>query len=259
MKGQQYLVWFGYDGQRFHGLQPQSALPTAGGALKERIMQAAGRAPGALTFAARTDAGVHALANLAGFRLPRDACDAGVLRQIEAWRPDGLYGVVVRPHERLLHARAEATAKLYRYRLHDGQPPESDADPYVWQITPALDVAAMRRAACRLVGTHDFSSFRSRRCSASSPVRTLQRVDVVDWGLDPHGGRRVVIDCLGDGFLRRMVRVIVGTLAEIGSGLRPPEAIDSILAARHRDAAGVTAPAHALTLVHVLSAHDASR
>jgi tRNA pseudouridine38-40 synthase len=256
------LVRFGYDGSRFWGLQPQPGLPTAGGALEARLHDAAGLRPRGLAFAARTDRGVHADANLATCFFVDDAGAAvdvaAVARAAAADRDDGLRDVAVFAVDPRVHARGVSRGKRYRYRLRGGvdvvDVDDDDAlvDPRRWRVAPRLDVARMQAAADRLKGSHDFSSFRAGGCSAATPRKTLYRFDVAPDGDD------VVVDLVGDAFVRKMVRNLIGLLAEIGAGWRDGDdveaGVDAVLAARHRQAAGLCAPPQGLTLVAVGSA-----
>lgn len=245
----QLRIDFGYDGARFFGLQPQPGRPTAGGALRRRF-EAAGAEPKALCFAARTDAGVHARHNVATCWLwrPRDADQ--VVEEVCRPRDDGLGPLLVCRVPIDVHARAIATGKHYRYRIVDGAAPpvvwKGPGAGDAWRVVPRLDVEAMARAAIHLVGQHDFSAFRSRRCNAPDPVRHLTAVEVTR-------GREgdVIIDVRGRSFLRHMVRIITGTLAEVGAGLRSSDDVAAVLAQRRRGRAGPTAPACGLTLVRV--------
>jgi tRNA pseudouridine38-40 synthase len=163
------------------------------------------------------------------------------------------------------HARALAAGKHYRYRLCGGAAPafaEAVAEasrglpelaaPFppevmqVWQVVPELDLAAMRAAAAHLVGAHDFSSFRGGPPDRRPPVRRVHAIR-----LEEHDGA-VVVDVMGEGFLRKMVRIVVGTLAEVGIGWRAPDDLPRLLAARDRRQSGPTAPARALWLEEVL-------
>ena len=243
------LVRFGYDGARFWGLQPQTGLPTAGQALATRLAEAGGSRAKGLAFAARTDRGVHARGNLATcyWRGPVDV-DA-LLSSLSADRDDGLLevvGVVVPP---TVHARGISRGKHYRYRIKDEQVPDDDGallDPHAWRIAPGLDVDRMQAAADVLLGRHDFSSFRAGGCSAASADKTLYRFSV---RRDEEGV--LVVDLTGDAFLRKMVRNLVGLLAEVGSGWRSVDDVAGVLAARVRSSAGVCAPPAGLTLVAV--------
>lgn len=247
----QFLVRFGYDGSRFHGLQPQGTLPTAGAALRARIESAASQRARALSFAARTDAGVHALQNAATFWLSGPVDAEGFLSALHRSRDDGLWwvrGAEVPVH---VHARGSSRGKRYRYRMEFGVDEADEGSRYEWSIVPSLDISAMREAAKALVGTHDFSSFRAPRCSSSTPVKTIVGVRVSEGVMTPRGSFVVVVDIVGDAFLRKMVRILVGTLVEVGAGLRHPSEMAVILAARDRAAAGIAAPARGLTLMQV--------
>lgn len=243
----QFLVRFGYAGDLFHGLQEQGDIVTAGAAMRKRIESAFGVRARALTYTARTDAGVHATTNVATFWV-RDVEDTEpCMRALEAPRLDGLFGVVVEAVDKSVHARTRDRKKRYRYVLLAGGPAGWREDAFAWEIVPPLDVTRMRRAAVHLLGTHDFSSFRAARCSAGTPVKTLTRVDI-DGPYYERGRARFVIHIEGDAFVRKMIRIIAGTLAEVGTGLRDPDELPAILEAKHRDAGGITAPAWGLTL-----------
>lgn len=247
----QLLIRFGYDGSRFHGLQPQGHLPTAGQALRTRVEAAAGQRARALCFAARTDAGVHAFANLATCWLVGPLDEARILADIARPQDDGLVLVRAEIVPSSVHARGAARGKRYRYVLEDERP-EGDIDGrYAWQLVPRLDEERMAEGARHLVGTHDFSSFRARRCAMRSPIKSLTSVRVAGPFPLEGGGRRLFVELAGDAFLRKMVRILVGTLAEVGAGLREPDDVRRILEARDREAAGITAPARGLVLLQV--------
>lgn len=247
----QFLFRFGYDGSRFHGLQPQPTLPTAGGALRERIREAAEQSPRALAFSARTDAGVHAQQNLATCWLVGPLDIETFCERMRAPRNDGLVFVEVEAVPTNVHARGIARGKRYRYIIEDGCDETRIESRYAWQIVPELDIERMRAGAQHLEGTYDFSSFRGARCNMQSADKTLTRVRV--YGPLPleDGRRRIFIELCGNAFLRKMVRIIVGTLAEVGAHLRAPEEIAHIRDAKNRMQAGITAPARGLVLLRV--------
>jgi tRNA pseudouridine38-40 synthase len=247
----QLLVRFGYDGSRFHGLQPQKVLPTAGGALRERLQDALGQRPRALQFAARTDAGVHALDNAATTWVPGPLDLAAVERALQRPRDDGLRSVRVFETPISVHARGSSRGKRYRYRVRDGAAESDLEERYAWHIVPTLDVEAMRAASAALVGEHDFTSFRGRRCSARSPVKRIVGLRVGGPFPLGDGTRLTFIDVAGSGFLRKMIRILVGTLVEVGVGWRPPDDVARVLDARDRSQAGLTAPARGLILMKV--------
>ena len=247
----QWLIHMGYNGSRFHGVQPQPGVCTAGGALLARVLAATGHVPRAVSFAARTDAGVHAQANLVSLRLPNlAAVNAAVEQQLaEPAQDDGLVNVHAGRVGRRVMARAMACSKHYRYVWTQGSRRVADA----WAIVPQLDVAAMRHAAAHLVGTHDFSAWRAAGCSAKNPRKTLSQV-ALECSND---GQRIALHVVGTSFLRQMMRIIAGTLAEVGCGLRPAASVLDLLSMSHASHAsqnrtrGVTAPACGLTLMSV--------
>jgi len=252
----QFLVRFGYLGDRFAGVQPLRDRPTAGGAVHDRIATAFGSPPKALCFSARTDRGVHALDNLATFHVVDEGDHvARAARAVEAPRDDGLTFVRVSQVSRHVHARGIARGKRYRYtvddRAADADDPHHPIARFSWRIAPELDVERARRAARLLVGERDFRSFRSGPETGASPVRTIEHILVRGpYPLDD-GARRTFIEVRGDGFLRKMVRNIAGLLVEVGTGWRDVDDVPRILAARDRSALGLTAPAGGLTLLEV--------
>lgn len=245
------LVSFGYDGAPFHGLQPQPGLPTAGGALKTRLLDAADQAPRGLAFAARTDRGVHARQTVATCWFPAAEVDPSrVAAALKVPRNDHLFVHGVFLVDGSVHARNVAVAKHYRYVVVDEADPDEAAayHPRAWLVVPRLDVEAMQAAADHLVGTFDFTSLRGGGCSAATPVKTITRLDVRRVG-DDDGP--IEIDVEGDAFLRHMVRNLAGLLVEVGSGWRDAATMPAVIAARHRQAAGLQAPAGGLTLVEL--------
>lgn len=271
----QLLVRFGYDGARFYGLAPQSDVPTAAAALRARLERASGglRARG-LAFSARTDRGVHAEQNFATCYFveevfQNDTVIETLLQEVALDRDDGLRDVEARRVPWNVHARAVGVGKHYRYRLAGGHAEDlievvaeagrrkpgtpHNIDPQlldIWQVHPPLDPERMQQAAHHLVGTHDFSSFRGGPVDNRPPVRTVTDIFVTDFGDE------IVVDVFGQGFLRKMVRIIVGTLAEVGVGMRHPDSMPTVLAYRNRRAAGITAPARGLTLMTVETEED---
>jgi tRNA pseudouridine38-40 synthase len=260
----QLLIRFGYDGSRFRGLQPQGpGIATAGQALKDRLTEAVGLPPKGLNFAARTDAGVHAIANLATcyYREPPLAAEE-IIARLEAPRDDGLIDVRAARVPPNVHARGSSRGKRYRYLIEDGAAEGAAQGEHrrAWAVAPRLDVERMREGAQWLVGTHDYSSLRAGDCGAATATKTLATVRIGgpfplarDDGAERAGEapRRIVVEVTGDAFLRKMMRNLVGLLVEVGAGLRPPAEVGAVLAARDRRAAGVCAPPGGLTLVEV--------
>jgi len=248
------LIRFGYGGAGFFGLQPQPGLPTAGGALIERLTRACGQPPRGVAFAARTDRGVHAGVNVATCWVPAEGADVAAIAS--ALIGPGDDGLVVLAVDRVLpttHARNVSVGKHYRYIVRDNAS-EVDAageHAHAWAVVPALDVGRMRIAAQALVGTHDFTSLRGGGCSAATPIKNITALGVAR-GQDG----AVVVDVRGDAFLRHMVRNLAGLLVEVGSGWRSASSMGSVLAALDRRAAGLMAPPGGLTLVEVVLRAD---
>jgi len=229
-------------------------VPTAGGALVARIEAAARERPRGLAFAARTDSGVHALANYATcfFRDP-DFDFERFRDEVEAPRADGLLAVRAFSVSKNVHARGGSEGKRYRFTVDDRA---ADAGalrphPFAWRIAPEIDAERMREAARLLEGEHDFSSLRAAGCSAGTPIKTLHRIRVRGPYPLVDGSRRHLVEVVGTAFLRKMMRNLVGILVEVGTGWRPVEDIPLVLEARDRKRAGLCAPPGGLTLVEV--------
>ena len=234
-----------YNGARYHGWQLQPRAVTVQGAL-ESCLSRITNGPARLHAAGRTDAGVHALGQVAHFDTASDIAMAPLVRGFNSLLQDDL--VVRRAVEAPggFHARYDAVRKTYLYQLHNHAVPSLFCARYAWHVPQRLDVPAMQTAAQLLVGRHDFSAFRSAsRDDARQPVRCLYRLAL------RHQPPRLVFVLSADGFLYRMARSIVGTLVAVGRGAIAAEAVGDMLRARQRRLAGPTAPAHGLFLVHV--------
>jgi len=246
-----YAVEVAYEGGRFRGFQRQPGLPTVQAALEDALAAAGIRAP--LVVAARTDAGVHALAQVVSFATRLDVDPDALRRALNGALPDGIAALAVRRAAGAFHARNDALARTYVYLVGAPAPPELTG--YAWSLPdprafaaladPHIDAIALRACLDGAVGTHDFRSF-ARPGEQRGTVRTVTRVDVVsaDWA-PLHA---IVIE--GRGFLRAMVRNLVGTAVAASVGCAPPDAIRALLAAgaRYR---GVRAPGWGLTLARV--------
>jgi tRNA pseudouridine38-40 synthase len=237
-----------YDGTNYAGFQRQ-----ANGLAIQQVLEEAfapligdetGRGP-TIAAASRTDAGVHALGQVASVSVDLGVAASAIQRALTVRLPADIrvLGVVDAPPG--FHARFHARGKRYRYRIVT-TPVLSPFDRwFVWHAPGSRDLDAMRRAAARLIGRHDFASFQARGASIRETTRTLHQID-----LEERGGE-IAIEVEGDGFLRHMVRAMVGTLMEVGAGTRTPESMTDVLTARDRRAAGPTVPASGLTLLGV--------
>ncbi len=244
---QNYAMRLAYDGSSFQGWQVQPHGPSIQGRLEEALRILA-RRPVKVYGSGRTDAGVHALGQVANFRLP----PGQDLRKLRA-SLNGLAGPFISvqavvPIAADFHARHSARGKRYRYQLYNRPYPPLFAPQCTWWLRQPLDVAAMRAAAAPLLGEHDFSAFRARACEALHPVRTLRRLDVLPAAAPDC---TLAIELEANGFLQHMARILTGTLVEVGLGRLAPEEVPRILASRQRERAPATAPPGGLHLLHV--------
>lgn len=242
-----YRLDIEYDGGAFAGWQRQSGQPSVQEAIERAVLAFSGEAAG-LRGAGRTDAGVHALGQVAHLDLERD------------WRPDTVRDAV---NAHLVQARAavsilaatvvppgfdarfSATARHYLYRILNRRAPPALERGRVWTVARPLDVQAMQEGARHLIGRHDFTTFRAAQCQAKSPVRTLDRLDV------SRSGELVEVRASARSFLHNQVRSMVGALKRVGEGAWPPDRMRTALAARDRAACGPVAPPDGLYLVRV--------
>ncbi len=238
-----------YDGGDFAGWQTQSGCRTVQESLEKVLSEIAGERI-ILEGSGRTDAGVHAIAQSANFRTARVLDCSSWRRALNDYLPRDIAVTAVEEVPDDFHARRSALRKRYRYRIHAGPTIDVFSRRYVWRIPRLLDDEAMRAAAACLVGTHDFRSFESSGSRRRSTVRTIHELTVAR----PHPARphELVIEIEADGFLYNMARAIVGTLAAVGRGKRPPEWVAQALAAQNRAQSGMTAPAHGLYLLRVI-------
>ncbi|MFO0773174.1 MAG: tRNA pseudouridine(38-40) synthase TruA [Nitrospiraceae bacterium] len=239
-----YKLTLEYDGTDFAGWQRQADQPTIQGLLEQALAHLT-QQPTPVVGAGRTDAGVHALGQVASFRSDKPMTDYEWRRGLNALLPPTVCVRDARTVPDEFHARYSATGKLYRYRLlnRDGR---SALDRHrLWHVPRPLAVEDMQGAAACLLGSHDCTSFKGAQSDTDNPLCHIQRLDIAA------DGDQVQIELYADRFLKQMVRTIVGTLVEIGIGRRAPGELAAILAARDRTAAGRTAPAHGLYLVRV--------
>ena len=234
-----------YDGSPYVGWQRQENGASVQAAIEQAILKLTGETV-TITAAGRTDAGVHGLgqvahADIAKALVPdkmRDALNAHL-------RP---HPVVVLTAEIVaddFHARFDATARHYLYRIVNRRAPLTFDIAKAWQVAAPLDAEAMHAAAQRLVGHHDFTTFRAAECQAKSPVKTLDRLDV------SRVGEEITVRASARSFLHHQVRSMVGTLKMVGTGKMTAHDVAAVLAARDRTQCGPVAPPDGLYLVRV--------
>jgi len=248
----QLLLFFGYRGDLFFGLQAQPGRLTVQSALEDRLNVAFGEVPRALQFAARTDRGVHAIHNVATC-WSRELPDLAKVRQVlSADKNDGILYVKCFVVDRKVHARGSARAKFYRYVIETECEQVDASEIGAWQIAPWLDKKALETAGACLLGEHDFTSFRGGGCSSGTPIKRIERFSIKGPFISSRSrSKTYYIDIVANGFLRKMIRNLVGTLVEIGAGLKDPNDMRLILEAKDRAEAGLTAPPQGLTLMRV--------
>ena len=233
-----------YDGTRFVGWQRKAEGESIQGLLEDALARFEGASVD-VHGAGRTDAGVHALGQVASARVTFVHDTATLARALNALLPEDIRVVDVAEAAPDFHARFDARFKTYQYEMRTTPVSTPFDRAYVWHLPEPLDLNAMRQAAAVLVGTHDFAAFQSTGSETSSTVRTIFRSELLA------GDGLLTYEIAGDGFLRHMVRAIVGTLVEIGRGRRPVSTMADLVAGGTRADAGATAPARGLFLVRV--------
>lgn len=240
------LFTIAYEGTGYVGWQRQAADAgvSVQGLIEEAHAQFAGHA--SVAGASRTDAGVHALAQAASVITHAEQPPDVMRRAMNATLPQDVRVLDIAEMPRGFHARYHAKSKSYRYRVDPSRVQLPFQRRYAWHLPYPCDLDAMRDAAARFVGKHDFASLQAGGSDVLGTVRTLTRVEVLE-----HRDGTLAIEVDGDGFLRHMVRGIAGTLMDVGHGRRAAHSIEAMLASRDRAQAGRTAPAHGLFLVKV--------
>ncbi|MGB8600841.1 MAG: tRNA pseudouridine(38-40) synthase TruA [Rhizomicrobium sp.] len=234
-----------YDGGPFFGWQRQDSGPSVQASL-ERAIAAFSQEAVTVTGAGRTDTGVHALGQVAHCDLEKPFAADKVRDAMNHFlRPDPVVVIAAEIVPEAFHARFSAIGRHYVYRLLPRRARPVLLDGRVWHVPHALDADAMQKAAQALVGTHDFTTFRASECQAKSPVKTLDRLDVV------RAGEEIRIFADARSFLHRQVRSMVGTLKLVGEGKWKPADVDDALVACDRTRCGTVAPPDGLYLVSV--------
>lgn len=234
-----------YDGTRYHGWQRQANGLTVQEVIEEgisKITEEDIRVVGS----GRTDAGVHAMNQVANFRTNSNIKETGLFRGINSLLPWDIVVKELAEVDASFHARYDAKSKIYMYQIYRGAVRSALYRDYAWFIHDTLDTEKMKEAAKLLLGTFDFSSFCAANCGIKNHVRTVKSVYLV---LDRRGMVKFCIEA--DGFLKYMVRNIVGTLADVGRGKLSGAEFMRIVEAKDRKQAGQTAPAHGLFLQEV--------
>ena len=238
-----------YDGGGYHGWQRQKNGLSIQQVLEEKIGVITGEKVKVIG-SGRTDAGVHALAQGAHFKTACGIPAGNLLKGINSLLPADIVLKSLEEADEGYHARIDAKGKIYLYQIFNSPTRTALYRHYAWIVHCPLDLDLMREAAGCLIGRHDFTSFSSVHTDVISFERELRRIEIVGYLSDEHPLIKIFVEA--DGFLRYMVRTIVGTLVEVGRGKRQPEDVAAILKGRDRKLAGMTAPPQGLFLKEVL-------
>ncbi len=240
-----YKMTVAYDGSRYRGWQSQKSTDvTIQGKLNQVFSELEGRKV-EVQGSGRTDAGVHALGQVASVRLTVEKSIPEIMEYVNHYLPDDIGITEMEEAPKRFHARLSAQRKTYCYRIFNSVAPNVFERKWMCRIPEPLDLEKMRQGAGYLEGTHDFAAFCTRHQKKKSSVRTIYRLEILSEGAE------VDIRITGNGFLHNMVRIIAGTLVEIGQGRREPLEIKQLLEEGIREQAGVTMPARGLILQSV--------
>jgi tRNA pseudouridine38-40 synthase len=235
-----------YDGTHYSGWQRQPNKRTLQETIENAFRDYTDREV-PLVASGRTDAGVHALGQVASCQFPLDHSLVVIQRAVNFRLPLDIRILRVEDVASDFHAISSATRKRYRYQIEDVEIGDIFQRNHVWHLPKPLNIDAMIEAASYLVGRHDFSSFQAAGAQRKTSVRTIHQLDVIRRDTSP----RLWLEVTADGFLYNMVRIICGSLVQVGKGKEPPQWIARALAAADRSAAGPTAPSQGLFLVQV--------
>lgn len=234
-----------YDGSRYQGWQKQGSTENTLQGKFETLLSRLAGGQVEISASGRTDAGVHAYGQTANFHMNTELSPQELLERINQYLPEDVAVIECTEADARFHARLNAKKKTYRYRVLNTSVPHVFDRKFVYQVPERLDMEAMQSAASVLIGTHDFKSFTSAKKSKKSTVRTIYAIDIA------RVGEEIQFHFTGDGFLFHMVRILTGTLLEVGLGKRTAGDMVRILSACDRQEAGFLAPAQGLALMKV--------
>lgn len=240
-----FRILLQYEGTRYRGWQRQEST---GDTIQGRLEALLFKMTGVMTQvhgSGRTDAGVHALGQTANFHAETAMSCEEIRDYMNRYLPDDIGVISVEEVPDRFHSRLNAAGKIYQYRVLNTDIPHIFDRRYVYVFPEPLDLEAMRKAVSYLTGTHDFKAFTSAKKGKKSTVRTIASIDL------ERTGDEIQFTYTGDGFLYHMVRILTGTLLEVGTGTRQPEDMKTILESGQRENAGPLVPAKGLTLVKV--------
>ncbi|MBR5596136.1 MAG: tRNA pseudouridine(38-40) synthase TruA [Lachnospiraceae bacterium] len=240
-----YRAIIQYEGTRYQGWQKQVSTDNTIQGKLESLLSKMVDQPVEVNSSGRTDAGVHAYGQVISFSCDTDKSTEEILEYMNQYLPEdiGVQSVVVAGDR--FHARLNATGKIYRYRVLNSKIPKVFDRRYVFQVPEELDKEAIKKGISYLEGKHDFKAFTAKKNTKKSTVRTIHEIKM------EQVGEELIFTFYGDGFLYHMVRILMGTLLEIGQHRRTPESILEALESGERVKAGFLAPAQGLALMQV--------
>lgn len=240
-----YKITVQYDGTRYKGWQVQKSTDmTIQGKLQSVLKEMTGQ-PVEVIGSGRTDAGVHALGQVANFHVPEHFEAKEILNYLNHYLPMDIAVLDIEEVDERFHARYNAVKKTYVYRIHTSTIPNVFERKYMYTYTEYLDINAIREAAKHMLGTHDFMAFCGNKKMKKSTVRTVTAIDIVE------KENEIQISYTGNGFLQQMIRIMTGTLIEVGNGTKSPSDVQKILESKNRQKAGFTVPPEGLCLKKV--------
>ena len=235
-----------YEGTRYQGWQRQDSTGnTIQGKLEAILGKMTGLGFVQVDGSGRTDSGVHALGQIANFKIDTTMTPKQIMDYINQYLPDDIGVIDIEEVGERFHSRLNAKGKTYQYRIWNSSLPCVFKRKYVYELEAELDVEAMREASAALIGSHDFKAFTSNKKSKKSTVRNIESITI------EKEDEEILITYSGNGFLYHMVRIISGTLIEVGLGKRTIESVQEVLESGDRSKAGELAPAKGLCLVEV--------
>lgn len=242
-----FKITIQYEGTRYQGWQRQdSTNNTIQGKFETILAKMTGLDFVQVDGSGRTDAGAHAFGQVANFKIDTNMTAKEIMSYINQYLPEDIGVIAIQEMPERFHSRLNAKGKTYNYRIWNTELPCIFARRYVYEMPEELQLEAMRTAAAYLIGKHDFKAFTSNKKSKKSTVRTINTVQI------DRNGSEVVITYSGDGFLYHMVRILTGTLIEVGLGQRAPASMQVLLEKdATRDMAGMLVPAKGLCLMEV--------
>ena len=240
-----FKITIEYDGSAYHGWQRQAEDRTIQGEIEKALMTMTGDRITVIG-SGRTDAGVHALNQTANFRCATSLTPEVFLKGLNSLLPEDIVITSCKVVPEKFHARYDVKSKVYHYRILNRWLPVAISRQYAWHIRKKLDVSAMQEALRWIIGSHDFKAFEGSGSPRASSVRSIINADIVKTDDD-----YLVLKIEGDGFLKFMVRNIVGTLVDVGLDKITSDDFKRILVSKDRNLAGITAPPHGLFLIEV--------